>query len=309
MPFIADSIDCHGLHVDEAFRTYARVALVREELRGRIYHDVLRSVRASLCAEHIDYQCLRGAAISQRYYDSPLVRHNHAIDILLAPTDLQRTRSVLLDTFHQTGDSQFEHPSGLPLVLHTRLLDHPFCEDLPCRWPGDGAGTVPPTTTLLLHVLGTAACSQTHGNLRWVVDAWYLLRDTCGIDWPEFVAGAVQCGLAPFYHQVLRYLREQLDSDVPDAVLTSLEEASVCDPEAERRLFSSLLGSHWTHRAVWRALAFDRGLRARFLFFTVYPPGRYLRWRHGLASAGEVSRRRIGRPLRGYQRLNRSAQA
>jgi Uncharacterised nucleotidyltransferase len=308
LPFIADSIERQRLEVHGTFRTYARVALVREELRGSIYYDVLRAVCAALDTEKIAYRLLRGAAIAKRFYATPLARHNHAIDLLIRAADTARVHDALSAQGFTVDDTHsYRHPTGLPLVLHTHLFEHPYAKEPGGFSTVNACGHLLEATDLLLHTIGCAAYNPSNSNLRWVADAWHLISNSEALDWNAYVHAARSSGFALFHAVALAYVRDAFGPPVPTDVIAALEVPDRTESERDlcQRLYASLMYGGCSYRRAWLALNGPIALRIRFAIFALFPPAEYLHWRYALSGTGAVLRWRVVRPVRMARRLAR----
>jgi hypothetical protein len=316
LPFVAHALDENGVAANSDFMTYARVALVREELRSKIYYEVLQSLCECLARNGVDHYLLKGAAFASWLYPAPNVRHNHGIDLLVARADMASVSRLLVSAGFRPSPErsrQFDHETGLPIVLHNDLIRHPLYPDggmvaegatapAPDRVLGELHSKTLLPTWHLHQILGNAAFANSNPNLRWVVDVVFLIRNT-EIDWATFVAQARRVGLALFYAEVLRYARDNFSLDIPSAVLADLSEAE--RPRVEV-LFASLLGTLGTHHAVWRVLRGDKHLRLRFIWYVLKPPVNYLKWRYEFDSTRQIIGWYTGRPWRVLARLVRA---
>jgi len=128
LPFVGSSLERNGIDSGKAYQTYARVALVREELRSRIYGEILGAVLAGLDAAHISAVLLKGGALSAMVYPQPSARHNHAIDLLVDEAQIESASALLSKAQFTPGPvtsgaafhRNFRHSSGLGVGVCTR---------------------------------------------------------------------------------------------------------------------------------------------------------------------------------------------
>jgi len=311
LPYVAYGLEQNQVAASSGFMTYARVALVREGLRSRIYYEILAEVIRLLPSVGVDYMLLKGAAIGRWLYPTPDVRHNHAIDLLIAASDVAKVQRALAGAGFtpSTHAHEFTHNSGLPVRLHTELVRHPCqsasrdcCRELVSRdLDRDHSRANAFSPALLLHqTLGNAAFSDSNRNLRWVVDAVLLIRHTT-IDWKRVIELGRDAGLWEFYLEVLAYLFENFDVALPSGLSARTHGAR--HPHRYRILLASLLTVLGSHRRVWHTLGHSAALRLRFSVYAVLPPVDYLRWRYGLESAYQILAWHAWRPFRIVLRL------
>ena len=96
LPFVEASLARNCIDAGKAFHTYARVAAVREELRSGIYSEVLAGLLDALERAGVSNVLLKGAALSATVYPQPSTRHNHAIDVWVAPGQLQAAEAIVV---------------------------------------------------------------------------------------------------------------------------------------------------------------------------------------------------------------------
>ncbi|MCZ7638510.1 MAG: nucleotidyltransferase family protein, partial [Verrucomicrobia bacterium] len=167
-------------------------------------------------------------------------------------------------------DTASGEPSGLEIELHWHLLDEG-------RWPGaddalwrrvqpiqlrDTTVLVPGPEHLLLHVLVHGAQWNAVPPIRWVADAWMILREAGEtFDWDVLIEETLARRLVLPIRTCLGYLREAMGAEVPGRVLAELDAAP--PSRAEREEFR-LLTWPKARRPFWRSLWF-RHLRMRRL--------------------------------------------
>ena len=307
LAFIAFSLNAHGVQASPEFLTYARVALVREELRSKIYYEVLADLCSRLQQNSIDHVLLKGAALGTWLYPSPYIRHNHGIDLLVSEQDLNAVISLLIVAgFKKRSGSkyEYEHSTGLPVTAHTKVLHHPYLQDKQADIQQITIEGTPAKTLSLdshLHqIIGNAPFSGSNSNLRWIVDVFYIVG-TNQVDWSEFVNAAQRAGLGLFYAEVLDYMNQQFATAVPSRVLAELRNDAHNNMHAI--LFTGLLTALRTHRRVWQALVHSSRLRAKFIVFSLLPPTNFLRWRYDINTKLQIFGWYMKRPLRIISRL------
>ena len=297
LPLVGSSLMRNGIDAGRIFQTYARVALVREELRGRICGEILSSVLDALTAAGVATVLLKGAALSATVYPQPSARHNHAIDLLVDDAQLNAADDLLKELQFAASPRgagaashrNYRHWTGLALGLHTQPFYLPNFE-IPrneilarahsVRIGATTARVMSPEDSLV-HICGHATYSRSRANLRWACDAFYLLKRNPGLDWPQIVRCAEEARVALQLYVLLRWLKDSLGISIPETALAHLRNRSRgLDFVAAEGILASLVHTHmsWT-----RALECCRGERRMvvdFLKFGALPSPRYLRWRY-----------------------------
>ena|GEM_PF-2190604 len=318
LPFVEFALAANKVEADSAFRTYARVALLREELRCEIYYRVLDEVLTAVTSSGLSYRLIKGAALSPWLYPSALIRHNHAIDILVNLDDIQRVALVLQHIGLSVGVSSAArneltllHHSELPINVLTQLLDLPkfgclgtFAGKSQTLRLRDRSVNTLDITSHLLQVLGNASCSAQHGNLRWVVDAFHLLKQAAQVDWLEFWRIARQLGIDGFCVVALKYLADALQIQVADrAVMTWQESSGATASQDQQRFFAALHCSRGSHIKVLKELRNNPALALTYLGFSIFTPADYLSFRYGVTTAALRIAWHAGRPARAIRYL------
>jgi hypothetical protein len=314
LPFVEVSLAANRIDAGKAFHTYSRVALVREELRRKIYGEILGSVVAALDAAQIRFVLLKGAAISATAYPQPSARHNHAIDLLVdagAWTSATRVLSNLQFEPTPAGSGaamhrDFRHWTGLALGLHLKVFFLPYFE-MPVAATRDRVRTLQvdgsPVCVMspednLVHVCGHAIYSRSRGNLRWACDAAYLLQNSPDFNWSTVVDTAAGAGLALPLSVLLRWVSAVL-VNVPERALEQLR-ARGSDPDAlaSEGIYASLLHTMQSRRQAFNAFGGDIGAQLGFLRFSAVPSLRYMRWKHNIEHGWKLAVRYADRPRR-----------
>ncbi|MDN5939303.1 MAG: nucleotidyltransferase family protein, partial [Salinisphaera sp.] len=291
LPMLHRSVARNGVEVEADVASFLRAADFREELRGNAYRRVLRQTARALAVGATPPVILRGCAIADTVYDAPQARHSHGIHLLVHEVDLSRAGDRLAPLGYtpaqkgrgfgaETATRLWTHVCGLPLALHTRLIDVPYY-DLPMGFvwartrPLHGfeavAATLAPEDALL-HICGNAAESATRHSLRWVCDAWLLITRERALDWTLFLDTAKAARLALPLSLMMRYLAEALEAPVPAEVCARLDAlaGNVDDVGHEVAVVAALGGAHARMRRVL-ATAPDWPARGRLLRCLLMP--------------------------------------
>ncbi len=300
LPFIRHSLETNGIKVSDEFRVYLQVSSVREELRSNIYRKILAGTLLALRSAHCDVIALRAAALSETVYEKESIRHNHAIELLVQPSHMQNAVNALRQLPFQRQEHQrawqrdlhpYIHETGLPLVLHTRLLLLPYYPvNLSETWTSSrqailsGVETkiLSPSETLV-HICGHASYSRSRANLRWVCDAVLTLRHYPDMNWNRVLEQAQQYRLTLPLWIMLEYLARRLHAPIPEEVLAELSCAAAGMDRISREaaIVGTMLGATSPSSAI-------RGLRgnprAQMLFIRLFllPSRTYMCWRYGI---------------------------
>ena len=123
-----------------------------------------------------------------------------------------------------------EHPRGFSIDLHQNaLFQCPYDKQDEALWkravPILVAGVQTRTMSVTDHLYYVAV----HGlrwnpvpPVRWAADIMMLLRSSEGVNWSQLVQGARSRELVWPIHDALRYVQQNLDALVPEAVLEEL---------------------------------------------------------------------------------------
>ncbi len=129
-PLLFNALRCHGVEIDKESQTYLRSAYLREKLRSKIFRRICRQILLLLKNEDIPAIVLKGTALAETVYDSPVLRHCHDIELLIRNEDISRAASLLASLrFRRVSQKpkpgsnfKLDHESGLPLELHSALF-------------------------------------------------------------------------------------------------------------------------------------------------------------------------------------------
>ena len=312
LPLLSSTLEQNGATVTPPDLSLLRMARYREQLRSERYQAILHQALSTLSTGGVQVILLKGAALANTVYPEPALRHCHDIDLLLQPSDVPQAVNLLLakDFLRQTpaasvaqaGSSlRLDHSSGLPLLLHTRLLRNPGFE-MPLDPAWQSAVTMPilpilatipsmpeglPCTMLapeweLVHILGAVICAPSRSRVTWVCDAHYLITAYPTMDWERVGQIAGQSGLAMATFVLLAYLQEQHYLPVPSFVLDSLRRRGAAARRAEvEQLLQSVrqqravsYGDLFTAATSWQG----RAWLLRWMLLPLPPPDQATGW-------------------------------
>jgi hypothetical protein len=202
LALLYDSVRRNALAADAETTTYLRSAYLTETLRTRTYRAIVDDLRERL--RDVSFTLIKGAVTGERDYPDPVLRHAHDIEIVA--TDRDAIRNALTGSpFHAEGE-HYVHDSGLPLRVHGRSCVAFTSYD--------------PTAALAL-TLVHASQSRSRATTRWACDTFFITR-TRAVDWPRFTQMVLDARAARPVLAQLRWLRNELGTEVPAEVLTTL---------------------------------------------------------------------------------------
>ena len=207
LPLVQAALERNGITGDKPLLTYLRAARLREELRSKVYRDICGRVLSALAAADLPFIALKACVVAETAYETPAVRHCHAVDLLVRDGDMARTAGILAAQDFARARMQlapgldhvsYQHSSGLPLELHSRLFHIPYYEppmgeilarSRPKTIAGAATHVLSPADNLL-HVCGHAAGVRARTNLRWASDAWHIIDRPRDLDWQGLLSCA-----------------------------------------------------------------------------------------------------------------------
>jgi hypothetical protein len=316
LPLLFDSLQVNDVSIEGNFCTYLRTAYLRDELRSRTYGRICRDVIKTLATLGIPATLLKGAALAETCYKSPALQHAHCLDILIKDRDLKRAVEILrtyeftyasIDAGSELRLVELVHESGLPLVLHRRLFRLPFysvnMEDIWARSRTEVIHGVPTRVLCpsdnLLHICGSVFDAERHDSLRWVCDAWFIIRQYPNLDWDQLLNCASRSHTTLPLLVTLSYLADALAAPIPAGVLTRLRDA---ESKADRigreaALFSVQKSARGGLMKILRNCS-DWATLASVVKWALFPSPGYLRRVHEIHASWLVPFYYPYRPLR-----------
>jgi hypothetical protein len=291
---VFDALRRSALEVDKESQTYLRSAYLQEDWRSKIVRRFCREVLRLFESHDIPVIVLKGVALAETVYESPVLRHCHDIDLLIKDQDMSRAASLLLaigfkeidsDAGLKNDNRKLEHESGLPLELHTALFKLPYYNELLGEmWERSQNQIIAdcPTRILapadnLIHVCGHAFYQSRRESLRWVSDAWFIIDRHRDLDWDLLLDCAVRSHLALPLSVTLAYLAEDLSAPIPSTFLERLSAAaSKRDATArELALFGARSAPHGNLINLFQKMGNWRG-RVLLVQWLLFPSPSYL---------------------------------
>jgi len=329
LAFLGHRLSENEVEIGPHFTTYVRVAQVREELRSRIFIDTLQTVHRRLQDDAgLEPILINGAAYAFTVYSQPLVRHNHGIDLLLREDELSAGERAVTaagfclkrtDTLPRAVLKTYRHASGLELTLRSRLYLAPHVKDEPadfasrCEWisVGESRVRVLAPADRLCHTLAESAAAPTRGNLRWVCDAYLLLRRAQQLEFDHVVASALHLGTALPTALLLEFFRVGLGLEIPPRVIAELRDRGVPRGAVGSNLIlSAALRTSTSVAAFLRRARDRRSLFRSAAYFALFPTAEHIayqqrpsaKWKIPWLYAARVGRV-VARPFRRLRTL------
>jgi hypothetical protein len=248
LPLLAWNLGRTQLEVERALQTHFRSALLTEELRWQRYRSVCASAFEVLASNDVPFILLKGAAVGERFYPLPMLRHADDIDVLVEASRLVRVNDAFLRAgWRRDARPVFRQPLHAPPLIHDtdvsiephhRLVIPHFTIPYDRLWARAERAEISGATVhvlappdALLHTIAHAM--QSAGNVRWVADAWFILRRP--FDWRTFTDTAIGARLALPVRAALGYLAGEMDVAVPDAVRGAIDAAARQATHADRQ--------------------------------------------------------------------------
>lgn len=125
-PLIYANLQNQLAHTPLVCRPYLKTATVRERKRYDVFLNCLTDAMDVLNAVGLPYCVVKGVAVANTVYPDPILRHCHDLDVVVHPSDQPRVAKALADADFTPvthpcpglGSLRFDHPTGLPVVLH-----------------------------------------------------------------------------------------------------------------------------------------------------------------------------------------------
>lgn len=315
LPLVYAAARRNELALGKDLQSYLRVATAREALRTKVCREMHAGVLQALDRAGLPAIALKGGALADTAYETPVERHCHAIHLLVRPDAMRGIdRVVRACGFRPTrlvearpgARRGFRHEDGLPLVVNAGLYDPPIYRDDPdALWsastPATIAGVsarVPAPTHHLIYVLASAYHERERGHLRWACDGWLLIHGRTAIDWNEFVRKVQGSRLELPVDTMLRYLAVRLGAPVPGQAIASLDDrAEQARRPALEAAFSGAVVGVSSFREMWFRRVRSRAGRSLLLRFLFLPSADYLLYRFGPGARAWGPLRHAYRPL------------
>ena len=299
--------------------------------RNQILLDRAASVIRRLAQHGIDSVLLKGAALASGAYGDPGARPMSDADLLVRKKDVRAAVALLCESgwnpwppvssrrfesyFTTKHAAAFRDGEGRELDLHWHLFfrdragaaDESVWERSRIVRLGDGPARILSPADLLLHVVVHGCESSPIPPIRWVADAYGILRHSPDLDWDLVVESARVRRFVLAMLDGLEYLVRVLRAPVPPEALRALRTIPVSRLEEEDRVLRALPAWPPRLRAVTRRVLLDYAfiaprettpLAARVAGFP-----RFLRDRWALESFGRMPGFVLGSLLRHARRV------
>ena len=314
LPFVESRLAANGIDAGKTFHTYARVALVREEMRRRIVSDILGELLHAFSAAGIRPCLIKGAAMAAIAYPQPSTRHVHAIDLLVEADGWNAANELLAglgfnadphgpDAAHHLN---YKHRSGLALGMHSRAFYLPYFE-MPAvaleerassiEIGGQQVRVLSPEDNLV-HVCGHAMYARTRANLRWACDAAWLIKRNPDLDWALVIDTAEQAGTLPALAVQIHWLARSFCNVPTSCLLEMRQRGAAMAAVSQEAIYAALLHTTESRSRTFQAFTGSRHMQAGFLRFSVLPSLRYMQWKHNSNSLLKLALCYADRPRR-----------
>lgn len=238
LPLLAWHLPSTGATIEPELQTHFRSALLTEELRWQKYRRICDEAFAALRGDGIAFIALGGAVIGELVYPAVLLRHAADVRVLVHAADLDRAGGTMAAAGWRRRPSPalaspiqsppLVHPEGVTMQTQRRLAIPWYTLPYDRLWE---RSRVVPISGADVRVLSEgdalietiAHASAGHPDLRWIVDAWFMLTKTAAFDWRAFVETACAARMELPVSRALRYLADDLRAPVSPEALTELE--------------------------------------------------------------------------------------
>ncbi len=294
IPLLSWNLWRNQVPLDRDLETLFRAAHLTEELRLGAYQAICQSAFDTLSGAGVPFVVLKGAALGSMVYPAPVLRHAQDLDLLLDGQDLERAATSLTRAgWHRTAPRALAnplhmpglaHPSGVVVELHRRLLipyytvpyDRLRERSMNTRVGNADVRVLSPADNLL-HTCAHAMAG--FPILRWVPDAWFVLKCHPDLSWPTFLSTVVESRLELPVGVALEYLAERMSMPIPEDLIDDLRKRAAhstrMDRSAARPWPAGQFRDLWARpEPWWRRLA----LMGRRLF----PPPQQFALHYGL---------------------------
>lgn len=240
LPLLHFRLTTSSVALDQETMTVLRAAALWEERRSKRIREVLAECLDALTQASVKPILLNGIALAETAYSRPSLRHCHDVDLLIASTDVAKTRAALgrcgFSPVHKAGKLKTNticmvHADGLPINLHLSMLagcafslSETEMTSRAVYIPFEGRSTtILSPIDMLLHLCGCFAEGRL-SDLTWVTDAACLVErlSLTESDWVLLLRMTQSGGLSLPAFVMLRYLRTEMASPIPDKVLECL---------------------------------------------------------------------------------------
>jgi hypothetical protein len=317
LPALYIALRDNEAEVDPELGPYLKLAYVREQMRSRTYYRIANEILSALTSAEVPFVMLRGGALAATVYPDPAVRHCHDIALLVRDNDVGRARDAILKTGRTTipwnpedgGPAAIlRDETTLPIELHTRLLNPPYYRlDWDAVWARCNTVKIGCTETkvlcledALIHVCAHASYSEARWSMRWVADAWHIIRQG-GVNWDAVLQRSVEARVELPLYAALQYLANALGASIPADVIRALEKAAANVRPVARdiALRGVRAGDNASLGVLFKRMPRSWSLRATAIYWLLFPSREYVREVIGAKGSSSALALYVKRPL-GY---------
>lgn len=321
-PLLSRNLKVNGADVDARLWTVLRMANMREDLRAKVYQQVLGEVVQLLTNAEVSFAVVRGAAVGALAYGDVSARHSHDIDLLVSKAHVNRAMLLLESNGYareggrpmEAGQSPVQsvvHATSLPVRIHTFAFEftgyaldpQPLLAN--CAQTNLGGIDAPTLSAeaMLVQAVVHASYSPTRYTLQWVADVVKLAPLVS--NWPTVVELARAAKATIATHALLTYVNEQIADIVPAEIINDLRESSSRATPFERdlALYGVRMGARRGVSALFDATpsVVDRAVLAKWL---ALPSADYLQWSRESRASITGPEPQVGRATRLIRRIS-----
>jgi len=314
-PLLYNNLHQNGVAIENSLLVFFRAAQIYEEIRGKAFRGICHKVLWELTRTKKRFLVVKGAALADTAFATPILRHCHDLDIVLDdPNPHQTVRlftSLDFAVSSQNICSQWKnlilvHQQGLPVSLHRDLFSIPFynraqnhmwrrCQrqliaEVPCQ--------VLAPSDALLHVCGQAFSSGRSTLPTWVSDSWSIITRFPDLDWDHLIGCAKHSHLALPMSVMLGYLVDKLHAPVSHQVLNDLAAAVSQDIMGQEIALSIARKAENGGFRGLLANAKNWGSRIPILKWMLFPSLAYIRWTKPQMAAWALPFHYLSRPVK-----------
>ena len=247
LPALFHNLKRHGIH--HPYSNRIKGMLRHHWCKNQLVIRAATHALAILQEAKVPTLLLKGASVSQRYYEDQSLRPTGDVDIAVpedryvhAATALTKRSWRFFDSREQATllysearrvrhAANFANERGLICDLHWGLFHQAPQSDLirdiwqraePIEWLGQPTHQLCPTDQLV-HTCLHGARFEGHPVLRWIVDACHILRkDSEQINWNQMRDQAIAFRMQHLLRETMLLLSREFEASIPDDWIKSL---------------------------------------------------------------------------------------
>jgi len=235
--------------------------ILRRALPSRLQTVALDVCTNADAAAFENWKRYRGMAVAETVYPDSAARHCHDLDLLLPIEQIEDASAIFSESGYRTAthagasaSSRWHvHSSKFPVALHSvPFRIHSWNSDSRTIMGRSRGASIAGCDVRILSAEDTlvqVCCSGLTAGRRhspcWPADAWFLIaRSGANFDWDAFVAAARASERAPAVRIALEYLKTELRTPIPVAVLEQLRVTRTGAAAIEAMAAAALLSNY-----------------------------------------------------------------